>query len=601
MATVMIADFSGMMPLRDPILLPDTNAQYSENTWLYEGAVRGFRQDNPIFTTKYSDTQQIYRIPISAANPPDFSSAGSLWVELPDPYMTAIRNPTVGDTFDRYYFFPSDQYKSSANPLWPTTSPGPVYNPLVNINSNSPWLTLGIPIPATAPTVTPSSGGSVQESRAYVYTLVSAYGEEGTPSPPTVANGFTTGTWTIVIPAPPANLNTGKNLEYYRLYRTVTDASGNATYYQVTQVPINFNAAVTISDSALDASITANQQLQSINYLPPPEGLQGVVMMANGIAAGFTNQREVWFSEAYLPHAWPAVYALTVDYPVVGLTANGTSLNIITEGSPFIATGVTPDTMTIGKIVANEPCIGRGSIVGAGEGAYYASPNGYILLNTGGTTNVTVQIYEKEFWYQLQPWNLASGRYGDSMACFIKGAGAPSIDPNKSDLIHGCVLDVTDSNVPFSYLDLNFPILNAYNDEVSGQLFYITNNQVYQWNPPNGGIILPWVWKTKKFRFTFPQQFMAFMVLFDIPPEVTFTPGVRNTDQTQIYNSTTQYLIVRVFADGEQLVVREIQQNGEVLLIPGGSKWTQWEFQFEGIIRMKFFKSATSVKELKVA
>ena len=59
-------------------------------------------------------------------------------------------------------------------------------------------------------------------------------------------------------------------------------------------------------------------------------------MMANGIAAGFTNEREVWFSAAYLPHAWPPQYALTVDYPIVGLTANGTSLNIMTEGRPLL-------------------------------------------------------------------------------------------------------------------------------------------------------------------------------------------------------------------------------------------------------------------------
>ena len=91
------------------------------------------------------------------------------------------------------------------------------------------------------------------------------------------------------------------------------------------------------------------------------------------------------------------------------------------------------------------------------------------------------------------------------------------------------------------------------------------------------------------------------MILFDIPPEITFTPGVRNTDQAQVYDPSTQYLICRIFADGVQIVVREIQQNGETLLITGGSKWTQWEFQFEGIVRMKFFKSATSVHELKAA
>lgn len=834
MATVMIADFSGMMPLRDPILLPDVNAQYAENAWMYEGAVRGFRQENSVYDIKYADTQQVYRIPITAANPPDFSSVGSIWMEFPDPYMSAIRNPTVGDQYDRYYFFPSTSYDSTGdNPVWPTTNPGPVYSTLTGISQGQQFMKLGIPTPTTAPTVTtvatsitytatsaspkgstiinlnsvaglttgmyaaditstssnlvasaatapngtlltfgstgvfngsagasvvnlttttvtanttqstatgsavlnfssttgilpgmtavnnttlysisagtnvssvtpttvtleyaatstvnagdqiqftnpstniPSgtvvtgsnatqlvisnpvgnagilvgdtinvqssnaiqtdttveaigastvtlsaavvSGGvlagdliqfsvEVAESRAYLYTMVSAYGEEGPPSTPTVLNGSSTGTWTITIPAPPAGINTGRDLVYYRIYRTVTDASGNATYYQVGQVPINFAGTVTFNDAALDANITANQQLPSINYAEPPSDLQGVVMMANGIAAGWSNQREIWFSEQYLPHAWPAVYALTVDYPVVGLTANGSSLNIMTEGCPFIATGTTPDTMTIGKITANEPCIGRSSIVAAGEGAYYASPNGYILLNTGGTTNMTQQAgsgtFEKEFWYQLTPWNLVGGRYANALTAFIKGQGVPTIDPTNEGLINGFVIDQTDTNVPFTYIDTNTPVLNAMTDELSGQLFYITEDQVYQWNPPNGGVLWPWVWRSKKFRFTFAQQFKAFMVLFDIPPEVTFTPGVRNTSQTQVYDPETQYLICRVFGDGEQLVVREIQQSGETLLIPNGSKWTQFEFQFEGIIRLKFFKSATSVKELKAA
>lgn len=602
MATIMIADFAGMVPLRDPILLPDINAQYSENTWLYEGAVRGFRQDDPVYNIRFSDTKQVYRIPVTDVNPPDFTQPASMWMEIPDPYISIIRNPTVGDQYNRYYFFPSDQYSSTGvNPSWPAANPGPMYSPLGDFTTGIPMYLLGIPTPTTAPTVTPPVYTTVMESRAYIYTMVSAYGEESAPSPATVANGESTGNWVVVIPTPPAGTNTGRNLYSYRLYRTVTDASGNAAYYQVTEVPINFTGPVTINDSAIDANITANMPLSSVYYSPPPAGLQGVVMMANGIAAGFTNKREIWFSEAYLPHAWPAPYALTVDYPVVGLAANGTSLNIMTEGSPFIATGVTPDTITLGKIVANEPCIGRGSIVNAGEGAYYASPNGYILLNTSGTTNTTQQVFEKEFWYQLQPWNLVSGRYALSMACFIKGNGAKCIDPNKTELINGAVIDFTDTNVPFSYIDCQAPIVNALTDELSGQIFYFTPQHVYQWNPPNGGILWPWIWKTKKFRFTFPQQFKAFMVLYDIPKEVTTVQGTRNNDQTQIYDPATQLLIVRIFADGKQIVVREIQQNGETILIPGGSKWTQWEFQFEGIIRMKFFKAATSVKELKVA
>jgi hypothetical protein len=775
----MIADFSGMLPIRDPVLLPDNNAQLANNCWLYRGQIRGFRAANAVATAKYADSQSIYRIPLNDDNPPDFSSAGSLWLEFPDPYLTTIRNPTVGDTYDRYYFFPSDKYNSQGNnPNWPAASPGPVYNTLARLQSGSSNYILGVKPPTVPVTVTPpttsvimtttaitavggtvltfgsspvsagvlagmnvldltdhrlsaattlasavgtttlnfsstgtapnniavgmtvkctsnpavvftgstvaavtattvtisinlvgavvvgdtfqfdnanqitngttvasigattvalssavtaagvQSGDTIQfisalpETRAYVYTYITDFSEESQPSPATVASGDGTGTWIVVIPQPPAGYNTNVPMSpgHYRLYRTVVDSSGNATYYQVTEVPINPTGTVTIHDSALDASITANLQLATIGYAPPPAGLQGVVMMANGIAAGFTNSREVWFSAAYLPHAWPPQYALTVDYPIVGLTANGSSLNIITEGSPFIATGVTPDTMTIGKITANEPCISRGSIVASGEGAYYASPNGIQLLNSGGTQNVTTSVFEKEFLYSLLPPQWAAARYGSSYATFVKGGPIPSKNyllqatdiPSPHDALgyNGFVMDSGDTNTPFTYLRTSavgaLSVINILSDELSGQIFILqSDKQIMQWNPPVGDpgttTLRSWQWKTKRFRFTAPQQFKAFMVLYEVPPEITITLGVRNTDQAQVFDPTSQYLIIRVYADGNEIVVREIQKSGEVLLIPGDFKAELWEFQLEGQVGVRFFKVASSVKELKAA
>ena len=105
MTAVAIADFSGMMPLRDPILLPDNYSQYAKNTWLYRGAIRGYRDADSVYSIEHPlTTKQIYRIPLTDALE-DWGN--SLWLEFPDPYMKVIRNPTVGDTYNRYYFFPS--------------------------------------------------------------------------------------------------------------------------------------------------------------------------------------------------------------------------------------------------------------------------------------------------------------------------------------------------------------------------------------------------------------------------------------------------------------------------------------------------------------
>ena len=442
-----------------------------------------------------------------------------------------------------------------------------------------------------------------QETVAYIYTYVSAFSEEGPPSPATVKDGQVivdaTTPWVITMTCPTAAQMANTNLTHMRLYRTVTDANGNTQYYQVIEEAITGpSQVVTYTDITPDSGITANQTLSTVDFTGPPIDLQGVVMMANGIAAGFANQREVWFSSAYQLAAWPGAYALSVDYPIVGFTANGSSLNIVTQGTPFIATGVTPDTMTMGKIVANEPCIGRGSIVGAGEGAYYASPNGYCLLSSGGVANVTSLFMDKEFFNKLQPQNFATGVYSETLVGFIKGSGDGDENGVVIDYMAG---EVTSKNVPFCYINTMYPLVNVYNDELSGQVFYITHDQVYQWNPPDGGSLWSYIWRSKMFRFTSPQQFKAFTVYYDIPPEVTTTPGERNTDQDQAFDETTQLLIVRIYGDGNQLVVREIQRSGETLLIPGDSKWTIIEFQLEGQVEVEVFKMASSVKELKAA
>ena len=185
-----------------------------------------------------------------------------------------------------------------------------------------------------------------------------------------------------------------------------------------------------------------------------------------------------------------------------------------------------------------------GSIVSSGDGAYYASPNGVQLLNTGGTTNVTAAVYEKEFHYSLLPPQWASARYGSSYMTAIKGPRIPSEDTIG---YAGFVMDSGDTNTPFTYIrtlpDPASVILNLYSDELSGQIFILQSDlKIMQWNPPVGmpgtTHLRSWQWKTKKFRFTAPQQFAAFMIIFEVPPEVIVTLGVRNVDQAQIYDRT---------------------------------------------------------------
>jgi hypothetical protein len=587
MTTIGLQNLAGMLPIKDAALLPDGAAAYCENAYLYGGSIEGFPTANPAYTLKNSNTQAVYRIPVTQSAQPDF--VNSLWLEFADPFISILRAPMIEDQYKRYYFFPSGG--------------SPYYNTLDNLLAGAPGYTLGVPAPETAPTVSYAGGtAATQEVRAYLYTWETGFSEEGPPSAPTVLQGTVDGTWTIGLTPPLPIDYEGRNLTTVNIYRTVTDSNGNAAYYRVAQLPIGTTA---YTDAAADTAITGNLQLLSAATDPvtgttnvwtgPPADLQGVVLMANGIMAGWSNEKEVWFSAAYLPHAWPSSFALTVDAPIVGLAAVGSSVIILTQGSPWIASGVTPDTITLGKIAAREPCIARGSIAPAGEGAYYASPNGLILVNPTGTTNVTQYFMSKDDWIATGVYNFAASKYAMAYVAFAKGSAA--VD-------NGIILDHEVQNVAFSWLSVPGPVVNVYNDELSGGTFIIANGRVVEWNPETVTSLMPYIWTSKQFRFPFAQQIVGGMIYFTVPGSVNIpqpTPATRNTSQSQVFNPATQYLVLSVFADGNLVLVREIQESGELVLFPSGFKATYWQFSVQGQVTIKEMKFATSIKELQAA
>lgn len=715
MAKIGVQNFGGMIPIKDATVLPDNNASYALNTCLYSSTVIGWRQNSPVFSLQGVDTGSVYRIPATDSPIPGFQA--STWLEFEDPYMAVCRSSIAEDSFNRYYFFPSTGF--SVN--------GPYYNTLARILAGDANYILGIPAPETAPGVAASGGSSsTTEARTYVYTWQSTFGEEGPPSPVTVHTGKIDDTWTITLTAPLSGDTTNRTLAFANIYRTVTDTNGNASFFRVGQVAIG---TTSFTDSESDATASSGLALSSEFYTSPPADLQGTVVMANGIFAGWSNKREIWFSAAFLPHAWPATFAVTVDADIVGIAAVGSSLIVLTETVPWIFTGITPDTMTGGKIICRDPCISRGSIAPAGEGVYYASPNGLILVNTGGTTNETLQIVAKEQWIGANPYNFAASKYAEAYVAFVKGATGDN---------SGIIVDQINPTAPFCYLGSPQQIVNVYNDELSSETFIVTAEAVYQWNPPlqiaqstglswdgnvltisgsmsaptgtdpaslviaflvtrptsapangvwidggvfalsgthqpatgnsnydtiaayfyalpttppatpdiwnDGGVIalsgiptnlqqsavfnlsgltltqaipfvlftlisgstnvpvVPWTWKSKKWRFPFAQQFVGGKVYFEVPNTITIpkpTAASRNTDQTQSFNPATQYLLLSVYADDRLVLVREIIESGELINLPSGFKATYWQFEFEGQVQLLEFGFATSIKELQ--
>lgn len=563
MPVIALQNFAGMMPMKDKSVLPENMADYCSDAFLYAGTVQGFREANPVHTIQNPGISSVYRIPRTNNPVPDFEN--SLWLEFYDPYMAVARAPVLEDQFKRYYFFPSD--KAAANN-------GPYYNTLVRLESGLPPYQLGVPTPETAPVINCKGGTSdVQEVRSYVYTWVTLYGEEGPPSPPATLQGNVNGTWNVHGFHPTTGQRAQAPLVSCNIYRTVTGSDGTANYYLAGNVPLT---ATGFADNWANSDITGNIILPSTTWTPPPADLQGVVNMANGMLVGWSNERELWFCEPYRPHAWPAAYAVVVNAPIVRLAAIGQSVVVLTTGMPWIATGATPSTVTMGRIETREPCISRGSVCPAGEGAYYASPNGVILVNTMGTTNVTQLFIDKEHWSRMGIENFAASKYSAAYVAFVKGSKLHD---------NGIAIDHQTQNSLFTFLSTGQEVVNVYLDEFSGSTFIVTDTEVIEWNPSQIDSVLPYKWRSREWRFPKVQSFIGGEVYFDVPDVIDIpvpTSATRNTSQNQDFDPTKQYLLLKVFADGRLVYVRELIQSGELILFPSGFKATYWQFQFEG-------------------
>ena len=101
--------------------------------------------------------------------------------------------------------------------------------------------------------------------------------------------------------------------------------------------------------------------------------------MPNGFLIGFDGNN-IYMSEAYHFHAWPAEYKQATETPIVGLGVLGQTCVVCTQGYPATVTGTKPATCSFTKATTGEPCLSRGSIVSTPQGVIYASQNGLILV-----------------------------------------------------------------------------------------------------------------------------------------------------------------------------------------------------------------------------
>lgn len=593
-----IDTFGGMVPAVDKRLLQPSSADHIENGWVYSGRLQGFPALTQI-TTLNAATQKVFRLPNGQPDAQHIDD--STWLEFEDPDTDVLRGAVIGDTYDRYY---------AASP-----TAAPKYNTRARLDNNDDWWLLGVPQP-DAPSITSTSGGSssIVEVRAYCLTWVTTYGEEGPASDPVLDTGLVDDTWALSLTPPDSDdMGVDRTIANTRIYRTITGADGVTVFFMVAEVAAS---TTSYNDTLSDDVVSLNSQLESTNWIGPPSDLEGFVAMPNGIFAGW-RENEIWFSEPYRPHAWPAAYSIVVDYPIVGMGVTNQTLMVLTQGYPVGVSGIHPATMAQSISKSLEPCLARGSILSTTEGVYYASPNGLVLAGGGMIKNLTTDLVTKDKWnnFVTVP-SLRAARLGTAYYAFGSHRSG-MFDPLSFDALSfaqedftgayaGIMIDPANGRVGFNLLSSTLATDNVLNDTWSGETLIIRDSKLWRVDLSTlDPIRQVYIWRSKMFQTRLPENLAAMRIYWDVPDGGYETPGTAPAEagdsQVEFPSLTGTYGVVRVYADDVLVMTRQLIESGELIRLPSGFKADFYQFEFETYVDIWSVQIGSSAKALKSA
>jgi hypothetical protein len=372
MVAVNVGLFRGMSEKVSPRLLPEDMAVSVVNADLDSGTLRPIKAmvgttitvSGPTLDAPNGSTKGLFQ-----------ARDGSWFNFGAGVNVTAIDSPVAEDAYNRVYF-------SGFNAPRVTSTTAPTVS-----------FPLGVP-KANTPTQSISPQNSANEdteaasSRSYVITQYTSFGEEGPPSNPTAILNVRSDQTVSITTGGASEGN--RNIVYLRVYRT--DANGSFRFLAQRSLA---QASVAFDDTVLDSAL--GEELVSQDWDEPPENMQGLCAMANGICAGFVGQT-VCFSEAFLPHAWPKRFQLTTQHTIKAIKTFETGLLVMTDGKPYIVQGADPAGMVMTELNVPYPISSPYSAVDMGGSVIYCSTDGLVSVSSSGASLVTEPLFSSDGW-----------------------------------------------------------------------------------------------------------------------------------------------------------------------------------------------------------
>lgn len=522
---IKIDQFRGLAPRISPVNLPDPASQAASNCLFGSGSLRAIPDAGAVTVTDplvVGTKQSLYRY------------TGDRWLSwLAD--VNVCRSSVAMDAWDRLYWTGDGVPKmaDTATILSGTTKPGAAYN-------------LGIPKPVAPPSVSAAAAsGTVDDATyAYVYTYVSAYGEEGPPSDP--SNTITvTPPVTVTVGSMSTSPGASYNIVSKNIYRVGTGS--NASVYQ-------FLATVAVATVSYADSKTAAQLgeiLPSATWIPPNSTMAGLVSHPGGFLVGH-YKNVLCPSVPYLPHAYPAAYQMTFDAEIVAIGVFGNSILVTTKGAPYLVTGTTPGQLSVEKLEKGESCLLKRGFVDMGFSCVFPGPSGLWIAGTGSIELATKSLMTKKEWKDYSASLVFAVQY-ESLYIGFMTTGGFIFDTESGD---------------FSTHDIT--ATGGWYDREANRLFLMIGGVIKEWLTSTDKT---YVWKSRKFVAPYPCNY-GFAQVF-AAGSVTF----------------------KIYADGSLKHTQTVTSSTPFTL-PSGFRGTTWEIQVEGTYEITSVLVASSIQEL---
>lgn len=304
---------------------------------------------------------------------------------------------------------------------------------------------------------------AVNLATSYVFTHVNDLGEESAPSPVSATITRPDGVAvTVTMPGDvPSGVSADYGIEAKRIYRAATGATGTIFRF-VAEVSLGTTSYVdTLGDEDL------GEELESEGWALPPDDLEGILALPNGIMVGF-RRNQLCFSAQNRPHAWPLAYRLTTDTDIVAIGAIDTTVVVGTKSFPYLAQGASPESYSMSKLEVAQACVSkRGLAYLIGIGVAFPSPDGLIAIaGTGQARNLTAGVFTRKQWQALRPETIVAVQHDDTYHFWF--------DPGLSgEPRTGYMLDLKQDGA--GVIELAYHASCAYSDPLTDALYLVLN------------------------------------------------------------------------------------------------------------------------------